>query len=161
MHSFAFNDVAHVLAKEFPKIPMSMTGFDPPVQPNLNIGTVSYLQIGYSNCWLLAKLSKRERLRSSARCQSLMQLNCSKGCELGAAAAKKDAKVLSGYGNSFSDPQPTREQAQGLLDQGADTLFPASATEDSLGGIPALRTEEHSLRRLGQRCTTLCAEISA
>jgi len=58
MHSFALNDVAHVLAKEFPKIPMSVSSFDPPVQPNLSIGTASYLQVGYSNCWLLAKLSK-------------------------------------------------------------------------------------------------------
>ena len=33
MHSFALNDVAHVLAKEFPKIPMSVTGFDPPFNP--------------------------------------------------------------------------------------------------------------------------------
>ena len=30
MHSFALNDVAHLLAKEFPKIPMSVSSFDPP-----------------------------------------------------------------------------------------------------------------------------------
>ena len=135
MHSFALNDVAHVLAKEFPKIPMSITGFDPPVQPNLNIGSVSYLQIGYSNCWLLANLSKTGKIAFVGAMPIPYATELLEGCELGAAAAKKDAKVLSGYGNSFSDPRPTREQAQGLLDQGADTLFPASATEDSLGGF--------------------------
>jgi basic membrane lipoprotein Med (substrate-binding protein (PBP1-ABC) superfamily) len=135
MHSFALNDVAHVLAKEFPKIPMSVTGFDPPVQPNLNIGAVSYLQIGYSNCWLLANLSKTGRIAFVGAMPIPYATELLEGCELGAAAAKKDAKVLSGYGNSFSDPRSTREQAQGLLDQGADTLFPASATEDSLGGF--------------------------
>jgi basic membrane protein A len=56
------------------------------------------------------------------------------GCKLGAAAANPKAEVLAAYGGSFSNTQTTREQAQGLLDQGADTLFPASDTEDSLGG---------------------------
>jgi basic membrane lipoprotein Med (substrate-binding protein (PBP1-ABC) superfamily) len=135
MHSFALNDVAHVLAKEFPAIPMSVSSFDPPVQPNLNIGTASYLQVGYSNCWLLAKLSKSGKVAFVGAMPIPYATELLKGCELGAAAANSGAKVLSGYGNSFSNPQTTREQAQGLLDQGADVLFPASATEDSLGGF--------------------------
>jgi len=135
MHSFALNDVAHVLAKEFPKIPMSVSSFDPPVQPNLSIGTASYLQVGYSNCWLLAKLSKSGKIAFVGAMPIPYATELLKGCELGAAAANPAAKVLSGYGNSFSNPQTTREQAQGLLDQGADVLFPASATEDSLGGF--------------------------
>jgi len=135
MHSFALNDVAHVLAKEFPKIPMSVSSFDPPVQPNLSIGTVSYLQVGYSNCWLLAKLSKSGKIAFVGALPIPYATEALKGCELGAAAANSGAKVLAGYGNSFSNPQTTREQSQGLLDQGADVLFPASATEDSLGGF--------------------------
>ena len=135
MHSFALNDVAHTLAKEFPKIPMSVSSFDPPVQPNLSIGTASYLQIGYSNCWLLAKLSKTGKIAFVGAMPIPYATELLKGCELGAAAANSNAKVLAGYGNSFSNPQTTREQAQGLLDQGADVLFPASATEDSLGGF--------------------------
>jgi basic membrane lipoprotein Med (substrate-binding protein (PBP1-ABC) superfamily) len=135
MHSFALNDVAHVMAKEFPKVPMSVSSFDPPVQPNLSIGTASYLQVGYSNCWLLAKLSKAGKIAFVGAMPIPYATELLKGCELGAAAAKSEAKVLSGYGNSFSNPQTTREQAQGLLDQGADVLFPASATEDSLGGF--------------------------
>jgi basic membrane lipoprotein Med (substrate-binding protein (PBP1-ABC) superfamily) len=135
MHSFALNDVAHVLAKEFPKIPMSVSSFDPPVQPNLSIGTASYLQVGYSNCWLLAKLSKSGKIAFVGAMPIPYATELLKGCELGATAANSGSKVLSGYGNSFSNPQTTREQAQGLLDQGADVLFPASATEDSLGGF--------------------------
>lgn len=135
MHSFALNDVAHTLAKEFPKIPMSVSSFDPPVQPNLSIGTASYLQVGYSDCWLLAKLSKSGKIAFVGAMPIPYATELLKGCELGAKAANPAAKVLSGYGNSFSNPQTTREQAQGLLDQGADVLFPASATEDSLGGF--------------------------
>lgn len=135
MHSFALNDVAHVLAKEFPKIPMSVSSFDPPVQPNLSIGTASYLQVGYSNCWLLARLSKSGKIAFVGAMPIPYATELLKGCELGATAANSGAKVLSGYGNSFSNPQTTREEAQGLLDQGADVLFPASATEDSLGGF--------------------------
>ena len=128
MHSFALNDVAHTLAKEFPKVPMSVSSFDPPVQPNLSIGTASYLQIGYSNCWLLAKLSKSGKIAFVGAMPIPYATELLKGCELGATAANSNAKVLAGYGNSFSNPQTTREQAQGLLDQGADVLFPASAT---------------------------------
>lgn len=135
MHSFALNDVAHTLAKAYPKVPMSVSSFDPPVQPNLSIGTASYLDIGYSNCWLLAKLSKSGKIAYVAALAIPYATEILEGCKLGAAAANPKATVLAAYSNSFSNPQATREQAQGLLDQGADTLFPASATEDSLGGF--------------------------
>jgi simple sugar transport system substrate-binding protein len=135
MHSFALNDVAHTLSKAFPKIPMSVSSFDPPVQPNLSIGTASYLDIGYSDCWLLSKLSKSGKIGYVAALPIPYATEILEGCKLGAAAANPKAVVLAAYSNSFSNPQATREQAQGLLDQGADTLFPASATEDSLGGF--------------------------
>jgi basic membrane lipoprotein Med (substrate-binding protein (PBP1-ABC) superfamily) len=135
MHSFALNDVAHSLAKQFPKVPMSVSSFDPPVQPNLSIGTASYLNIGYSDCWLLAKLSKSGKIGYVAALPIPYATEILEGCKLGATAANPKAQVLAAYSNSFSNPQATREQAQGLLDQGADTLFPASATEDSLGGF--------------------------
>ena len=127
MHSFALNDVAHVLAKEFPKIPMSVSSFDPPVQPN-STSERRVLQVGYSNCWLLAKLSKSGKIAFVGALPIPYATEALKGCELGAAAANSGAKVLAGYGNSFSIDNTTREQAQGLLDQGADVLFPASAT---------------------------------
>jgi basic membrane lipoprotein Med (substrate-binding protein (PBP1-ABC) superfamily) len=135
MHSFALNDVAHTMAKAFPKVPMSVSSFDPPVQPNLSIGTASYLNIGYSNCWMLAKLSKSGKIAYVAALAIPYATEILEGCKLGATAANPKVEVLAAYSNSFTNPQATREQAQGLLDQGADTLFPASATEDSLGGF--------------------------
>ena len=135
MHSFALNDIAHKLAAEFKSVPMSVSSFDPPVQPNLTIATASYLQIGYSNCWLLAKLSKSGKIGFVGAMPIPYATELQLGCELGAKAARDDAQVLAAYSNSFVDQQATREQAQGLVDQGADVLFPASATQDSLGGF--------------------------
>jgi basic membrane protein A len=134
-HSFALNDVAHALAKEFPKTPMSLATFEPPVQPNLNVGTASYLQIGYSNCWLLAKISKSNKLGFVGAMPIPYATELLEGCKAGASAAKPGAEVLAAYSNSFDNQQATREQAQSLVDRGADALFPASATQDSVGGF--------------------------
>jgi simple sugar transport system substrate-binding protein len=135
LHSFALNDVAHKLAGEFQQVPVSVSSFDPPAQPNLSIATASYLQIGYSNCYLLSKLSKAGVVGFVGAMPIPYATELQKGCELGAAAANPQARVIAAYSNSFSDLQATREQAQALVDQGADALFPASATEDSLGGF--------------------------
>lgn len=135
LHSFALNDVAHKLAGEFASVPLSVSSFDPPVQPSLSIATASYLQIGYSNCYLLSKLSKSGIIGFVGPMPIPYATELQKGCELGATAANPEARVLVAYSNSFSDLQATREQAQALVDQGADALFPASATEDSLGGF--------------------------
>jgi basic membrane lipoprotein Med (substrate-binding protein (PBP1-ABC) superfamily) len=134
-HSFALSDVAHTLAKEFPKVPMSLSTFLPPQQPNLNIATASYLQIGYSNCWLLAKISKSSKIAFVGAQPIPYATELLEGCKLGAEAAKPGTEVLAAYSNSFDNQQATREQAQSLIDRGADTLFPASATQDSLGGF--------------------------
>ncbi len=135
MHSFALNDLAHKLAGAFKSVPMSVSSFDPPVQPNLTIATASYLQIGYSNCWLLAKLSKSGKIGFVGAMPIPYATELQIGCALGAKAARGDAQVLAAYSNSFVDQQATREQAQGVVDRGADVLFPASATQDSLGGF--------------------------
>jgi basic membrane protein A len=134
-HSFALNDVAHALAKEFPKTPMALATFEPPVQPNLNVATSSYLQIGYSNCWLLAKISKSNKIGFIGAMPIPYATELLEGCKLGASAAKPGVDVLAAYSNSFANQQATREQAQSLVDQGADVLFPASATQDSVGGF--------------------------
>lgn len=133
-HSFALNDVAHGLAKEFPKVVMSVSSFDPPVQPNLNIGTASYYQIGYSQCWLLAKISKSHKIAFVGSMPIPYETEQRKGCDLGATAAYKGTEILTGYINAFDNQQATREQAQALIDKGADVLYPSSATQDSLGG---------------------------
>jgi simple sugar transport system substrate-binding protein len=135
MHSFALNDVAHKLAAQNPKVVMSVSSFDQPMKPNLNISTVSYLQVGYSQCWLLAKLSKSGKIGFVGAMPVPYANELLKACELGANAAKSGTTVLSAFSNSFSDQQATREQARTLVERGADGLFPASATEDSLGGF--------------------------
>ena len=134
-HSFALNDIAHQLAPEAPDIAMSVSSFDEPVQPNLTIATASYLQIGYANCWLLSTLSESGKIGFVGAAPIPYATELQLGCELGAAAADPDIEVLSAYSDDFVDQQATLEQAQNLLDQGIDGLFPASATEDSLGGF--------------------------
>lgn len=134
-HSFALNDIAHQLASEAPQIAMSVSSFDEPVPPNLTIATASYLQIGYANCWLLSTLSESGKIGFVGAAPIPYATELQLGCELGAAAANPDVEVLSAYSDDFVDQQATLEQAQNLLDQGIDGLFPASATEDSLGGF--------------------------
>jgi basic membrane lipoprotein Med (substrate-binding protein (PBP1-ABC) superfamily) len=133
LHSFALEDVARSLAPDFKETPMSVASFSGPLKPNLNIETASYLQIGYANCWLLGKLSKSHKIGIVGPQPIPYSKELQKGCELGAKAA--GASALAAFSNSFSDQQATREQGQGLVDKGADGLFPSSATEDSLGGF--------------------------
>jgi basic membrane lipoprotein Med (substrate-binding protein (PBP1-ABC) superfamily) len=133
MHSFALNDVAGTLAPQFEDIPMAVSSFAEPIGPNLSIETTSYLQIGYANCWLLGRLSESGTIAIVGPQPIPFSKELKKGCELGGEAA--GAQVLSGFSNSFTDQQATREQAQLLVDKGADGLFPSSATEDSLGGF--------------------------
>lgn len=135
LHSFALNDVAHNLAKDYPKVAMSVSSFSPPVQPNLNVGTVSYLEVGYSDCWLLAKISKSHKIGFLGAMPIPYETELLKGCQLGAAAAHAGTEIVASYANSFDNQQATREQGQALLDKGADVLFPSSATQDSLGGF--------------------------
>jgi simple sugar transport system substrate-binding protein len=135
LHSFALNDIAHTLSKEYPKIPMSVSSFDPPVQPNLSVGTVSYLDVGYSQCWLMAKLSKSGKIALVGALPIPYATEILKGCQLGAAAANPKSTVLAAYSNSFTNQQATREQVQALVDQGADAIFPTSGAPDSLGGF--------------------------
>jgi basic membrane lipoprotein Med (substrate-binding protein (PBP1-ABC) superfamily) len=133
LHSFALGDVATSLAPEFDDVPMGVSAFFEPIGPNLDVLTASYLQIGYANCWLLGRLSESGKIGIVGPQPIPYSEELQQGCELGAEAA--GAEVLSAFSNSFTDQQATREQGQLLVDQGADGLFPSSATEDSLGGF--------------------------
>lgn len=134
-HSFALEDVAKKLATEFQQVPMSVASFSDPQDPNLSIETASYLQIGYANCWLLAKLSKSKKIAYVGPQPIPYATEMLKGCQLGAKAADPKVTVLSAYSNSFTDQQATLEQSRALVGKGADGLYPASATQDSLGGF--------------------------
>lgn len=134
-HSFALDDLAQQLAPEAPDVAMSVSSFSEPISPNLTIATASYLQIGYSMCWMLSRLSETNKIGFVGAAPIPYATELQLGCELGAAAANPDVEVLAAYSDDFVDQQATLEQAQNLLDQGIDGLFPASATEDSLGGF--------------------------
>jgi basic membrane lipoprotein Med (substrate-binding protein (PBP1-ABC) superfamily) len=133
MHSFALEEVSKSIAPQFPEVPMASVSFAGPVKPNLSFQTTSYLQIGYANCWLLGKLSTSGTIGIVGPQPIPYSEELERGCELGAKAA--GVEMLAAYSNSFTDQQATREQAQVLVDKGADGLFPSSATEDSLGGF--------------------------
>jgi len=135
LHSFVLNDVAHTLAKEFPNVAFSVSSFVPPVQPNLTIATASYLQIGYSQCWLLAKISKSAKVGFLAAQAVPYATELLEGCAIGAKAGDPKSELISAYSNSFTDQQATREQAQSLLDRGVDVIFAASGTDDALGAF--------------------------
>ena len=134
-HSFALEALAKTLAGQFPKVPMSVSSFSNPQQPNLSIETASYLQVGYADCWLLSKLSKTGKIAFVGPQPIPYSKELLTGCGLGTKAANPKVQLLSAFSNSFTDQQATLEQSKTLLAKGADGLFPASATEDSLGGF--------------------------
>ena len=69
LSSFVLTDVAKPVATEYSDVPMVLTSFGEPQQPNLSLATASYLEICYATCCLLAKLADDGRLmtRSAGR----------------------------------------------------------------------------------------------
>ncbi|MFN8204299.1 MAG: BMP family ABC transporter substrate-binding protein [Solirubrobacteraceae bacterium] len=133
--TFTLNDIARSLSKANPDVPAVVTSFDHPQPPNLSIGTTSYLQIGYSTCWLLMKLSQSGKIGYVGSQPVPFDQEIIRGCALGAKAANPSGKILKAYTNSFTDLQKNQQQMQSLLDQGADTIYLSSGTEDVLGGL--------------------------
>lgn len=135
LSTFVLTDVALVLAADYPDVPMVLTSFNVLQEPNLSNATASYLEIGYSTCWLLAKLSDDGRVGYVGAQGAPFEVETRAGCELGARAANPDATVTVVNSNSFVDPQANREQTQGLLDRGISEIFLGSGTEDAVGGL--------------------------
>lgn len=135
LSTFVLTDVGKVVAAEYPDVPMVLTSFGEPQQPNLNLATASYLEIGYSTCWLLAKLSDDSRVGFVGAQEAPFEVESLAGCELGAEAAVPGTKVTVVNSNSFVDGQANREQVQGLLDDGITEIFLGSGTEDAVGGL--------------------------
>jgi basic membrane protein A len=134
LHNFTFDDLSRKLAAEYPDRVFSVSSFSEPLT-NLHMHTVSYVQTGYLNCWLLTKLSQSGVVALLLADEVPYSLDLTAGCQAGATAANPDVQVIVSYSRSFVDPQKTREQAQAAFDQGADGMFPASATDDSIGGF--------------------------
>ena len=135
MSTFVLADAAKAVAADYPDIPMIVTAFGVTQKPNLNAGTASYLEIGYSTCWLLTKQSPDGRIGVVGAQEAPFEVEIQKGCELGAKAANPDYKITKLSTNSFTDVQASREQVQTLLDQGIEQIYLLSGTEDAVGGL--------------------------
>lgn len=142
MSTFVLADAAMSVAADYPDIPMIVTAFGVTQKPNLNAGTASYLEIGYSTCWLLAKQSPDGRIGVVGAQEAPFEVEIRKGCELGAAAANPDYKITTLSTNSFTDVQASREQVQTLLDQGIEQIYLLSGTEDAVGGLRLCEEEK-------------------
>lgn len=135
LSTFVLTDIAKIVAEEYPDVPMVLTSYGAKKQPNLSEATASYLEIGYSTCWLLASLSKDGRVGVVGAQKAPFEVESLQGCELGAKAADPAAKVTLVNSNSFTDAQANREQVQNLLSKGIDNIFLVSGTEDAVGGF--------------------------
>lgn len=135
LSTFVLTDIAKVVAEEHPDVPMVLTSFGVKKQPNLSEATASYLEIGYSTCWLLARLSTDHRVGVVGAQEAPFEVESIEGCELGAKAADPKAEITLVNSNSFTDAQANREQVQNLLSKGIDNIFLVSGTEDAVGGF--------------------------
>lgn len=133
--TFVLADVAKSVAQDYPDVPMVVSSFGVTQEPNLSSVTASYLEIGYSTCWLLTKLADDGRIGVVDAQGAPFETETEQGCELGAEAANPDYDITKLSTNSFTDAQANREQVQSLLDEGIEDIFLVSGTEDALGGL--------------------------
>lgn len=135
LSTFVLADVARSVAKDYPDVPMAVSSFGVLQEPNLNSVTASYLEIGYSTCWLLTKLSDDGRIGVVDAQGAPFETEIEQGCELGAEAANPDYELTKLSTNSFTDVQANREQVQSLLNEDIDEIYLVSGTEDAVGGL--------------------------
>ncbi|MCV3735165.1 BMP family ABC transporter substrate-binding protein (plasmid) [Rhizobium sp. TRM96647] len=140
--TFVLSDVAKTVAADYPEVPMAVASFGVSLDPNLSSFTASYLEMGYSNCWLLTKLSKDGRIGVVGAQQAPFETEQMEGCKLGAAAANPASEIVLVNTNSFTDTQANREQVKGLLDKGITEINLLSGTEDALGGLRLCETSK-------------------
>ncbi len=140
LSTFVLTDIAKTVAKEFPKVPMVLTSFGVTQPPNLSSGTASYLEIGYSSCWLLTKMSHSGKIGYVGAQKAPFEAEILAGCKVGAAAANPKVQIVEGYTNSFTDTQANHEQVKKLLDQGITEIMLGSGTEDTVGGLRLCET---------------------
>lgn len=133
-HSFSHEPVIRELAPQFPDIPFALAADsgDPPDE-NMVIYTYSYLQMGYTMCWLGAQLSENGVLGVAGADQVPYNTETNEGCRVGAEDAVPGIEVIEAFSGDFFDQQRGREVAQSLVDQGADVIFESGGTDSSLG----------------------------
>lgn len=133
MSHYVLADVARQLATEYPDVPMVVSAFGEPQQDNLWLATASYLEIGYSTCWLLTSLSDDGRIGLVRSDENIPDDEVAVGCQLGATAADPDATVDVVWTNSQTDEQANIEQTQRLFDDGITEIFHGASPADAAG----------------------------
>jgi basic membrane lipoprotein Med (substrate-binding protein (PBP1-ABC) superfamily) len=133
-HSFSHEPVVRQLAPQHPDLPFALAG-DSGIPPEKNMVnyTYSYLQMGYTMCWLGAQLSESGILGVAGADQVPYNTETNEGCRVGAEDAVPGIRVIEAFSNDFFDQQKGREAAQSLVDQGADVIFESGGTDSSLG----------------------------
>jgi basic membrane protein A len=134
-HSFSFAQLVRELAAKNPGTVFVVAADGEKPSKNISISTYSYLEMGYSQCWLAAKLSQKGVIGNVGAAKAPYNVETNKGCQLGAKAANPNVKVIEAFTNDFADQQKGREVGQSLLDQGADVLFVSGGTDSSLGAL--------------------------
>jgi basic membrane protein A and related proteins len=134
-HSFSFAQLVKELAPKNPGTIFVVSADGEKPGKNISISTYSYLEMGYSQCWLAAKLSKSGTIGNVGVAKVPFNTETNQGCRLGAKAANPKVKVLEAYTNDFVDQQKGREVGQSLLDKGADVLFVSGGSDSSLGAL--------------------------
>lgn len=134
-HSFSFAQLVKELAPKNPNTIFVVSADGEKAAKNISISTYSYLEMGYSQCWLAAKLSKSGIIGNVGTAKVPYNTETNQGCQLGAKAANPKAKVLEAFTNDFVDQQKGREVGQSLLDRGADVMFVSGGADSSLGAL--------------------------
>jgi len=134
-HSFSFAPLVKELAPKNPGTVFVVSADGDKPKGNISISTFSYLETGYSQCWLAAKLSKKGVIGNVGAAKVPYNTEVNQGCHIGAKAANPKVTVLDAYTNDFSDQQKGREVGQSLVDRGADVLFVSGGTDSSLGAL--------------------------
>jgi basic membrane protein A len=134
-HSFSYSQLVKELSARNKETIFVVAADGERPKDNISISTYSYLEMGYSQCWLAAKLSKTGVIGNVGAAKAPYNTETNQGCQLGAKAANPKAKVLEAFTNDFVDQQKGREVGQSLLDRGADVLFVSGGTDSSLGAL--------------------------
>lgn len=134
-HSFSYAQLVKELAPRNPDTIFVVAADGERPKANISISTYSYLEMGYSQCWLAAKLSKSGIVGNVGAAKAPYNTETNQGCRIGAKAANPKVKVLEAFTNDFVDQQKGREVGQSLLDRGADVLFVSGGADSSLGAL--------------------------
>jgi basic membrane lipoprotein Med (substrate-binding protein (PBP1-ABC) superfamily) len=134
-HSFSYAQLVKELAAKNPNTIFVVAADGEKPKKNISISTYSYYEMGYAQCWLAAKLSKKGIVGNVGAAKVPYNTETNDGCRLGAKAANPKARVIDAFTNDFVDQQKGREVGQSLLDKGADALFVSGGTDSSLGAL--------------------------